>query len=114
MAARPVTLSIVCPAFNEADVLPLFHRALTSVLDRLDERFLVEILYVDDGSPDGTLRVMQGLAAADARVRTLALSRNFGKEAALLAGLEHALGDIVICLDTDLQHPPALIPTLLQ
>jgi glycosyltransferase involved in cell wall biosynthesis len=114
MSAQPAVLSLVCPAFKEEEVLPLFHRELTAVLSGLDGTFQAEILYVDDGSPDRTLQVMKALAAQDPRVRFYSLSRNFGKEAALLAGLEQARGDLVIILDTDLQHPPRLIPTLLQ
>lgn len=110
----PALVSIVCPAYKEEEVLPLFHDALMDVVDRLDDAYRVEIIYVDDGSPDGTLQVLKALANQDDRVRYLALSRNFGKEAALLAGLEHARGEAVITLDTDLQHPPALIPALLQ
>ena len=107
-------LSIVCPAFKEEEVLPLFHQELAAVLARLEADYRFEILYVDDGSPDQTLQVIKGLAAQDRRVRFLSLSRNFGKEAALLAGLEHARGDAVVTLDTDLQHPPELIPTLIK
>ena len=114
MPAPSVLLTIVCPAFKEEEVLPLFHRELSATLSGLDDGFRVEILYVDDGSPDHTLQVMKGLAAQDARVRYFSLSRNFGKEAALLAGMEHARGEIVISLDTDLQHPPELIPVLLK
>jgi glycosyltransferase involved in cell wall biosynthesis len=114
MSAQPVLLSIVCPAFKEEEVLPLFHRELAAVVARLDGNYRVEILYVDDGSPDQTLAVMKTLAAQDPRVRFLSLSRNFGKEAALLAGMEHARGELIITLDTDLQHPPGLIPTLLK
>jgi glycosyltransferase involved in cell wall biosynthesis len=107
-------LSIVCPAFKEEEVLPLFHQELAAVLARLEADYRVEILYVDDGSPDQTLQVIKRLAAQDRRVRFLSLSRNFGKEAALLAGLEHARGEAVVTLDTDLQHPPELIPTLIK
>jgi glycosyltransferase involved in cell wall biosynthesis len=114
MASQPHLLSIVCPAFKEEEVLPLFHRELAAVLATLDDSYRVEILYVDDGSPDQTLMVMKALASQDQRVRFFSLSRNFGKEAALLAGLEHARGDVIIALDSDLQHPPELIPTLLQ
>jgi len=113
MSAQPL-MSIVLPAFKEEDVLPLFHKALDRVLADLENSYRIEILYVDDGSPDQTLQVMKKLAAQDQRVRYLSLSRNFGKEAALLAGMEHARGEVVITLDTDLQHPPELIPTLLQ
>ncbi len=114
MSAPSLLLSIVCPAFKEQEVLPLFHRELAAVLARLNGNLRVEILYIDDGSPDGTLQVIKALAAQDPRVRYFALSRNFGKEAALLAGMENARGDVVISLDTDLQHPPQLIPELLQ
>jgi glycosyltransferase involved in cell wall biosynthesis len=114
MANGVPLVSIVCPAFEEEEVLPLFHRELAAVLGALQGRFEAEILYVDDGSRDRTREVMRGLAAADSRVRFLSLSRNFGKEAAMTAGLEHARGDAVIVIDTDLQHPPALIPALLD
>ena len=99
-------LSIVCPAFKEEEVLPLFHWELAAVLGPLETDYRVEILYVDDGSPDQTLQVIKALAVQDGRVRYLPLSRNFGKEAALLAGMEHARGDAVVALDTDFQHPP--------
>jgi polyisoprenyl-phosphate glycosyltransferase len=114
MPAPSLLLSLVLPAYKEEAVLPLFHRDLSITLGRLEADIRVEILYVDDGSPDQTLAVMKTLAAQDARVRYLSLSRNFGKEAALLAGLEHARGDLIITLDTDLQHPTELIPILLQ
>jgi dolichol-phosphate mannosyltransferase len=107
-------LSVLCPAFEEEAVLPRFHAELGAVLDRLGPGYESEIIYVDDGSRDGTLAVLRRLAAADPRVRYLSLSRNFGHQAAITAGLEHAAGDAVITLDSDLQHPPALIPTLLE
>ena len=113
LAAKPL-LSIVCPAYQEEDCLPYFHAELVAVLDRLSSDFGIEILYVDDGSRDGTLAIVKGLADKDARVRYLSLSRNFGQQAALTAGLEHARGDLVITMDSDLQHPPAVIPQLLS
>lgn len=105
-------LSVVCPAYQEEDVLPRFHAALVPAVEPLRAHFDLEILYVDDGSRDGTLGVLRALAAADPRVRYVSLSRNFGHQAALTAGLDHATGDAVVSLDSDLQHPPALIPTL--
>ena len=114
MMAEGPKLSIVCPAFEEEEVLPHFHRELCAVLARLDGAFAVEILYVDDGSGDHTLDVLRALAALDPRVRYLSFSRNFGHQAALTAGLEHARGDVVITMDSDLQHPPQLIPELLR
>jgi dolichol-phosphate mannosyltransferase len=107
-------LSIVCPAYEEEEVLPLFHQELSRVLALLTHRYEVEIVYVDDGSRDRTLPVLKELAEQDPRVRYLSFSRNFGHQAALTAGLEHARGDVVITLDSDLQHPPELIPQLLD
>ena len=106
-------ISIICPAYQEEDVLPLFHRELVSVIDQFEDSYETEIIYVDDGSRDRTLLVIRALAARDRRVRFLSFSRNFGHQAALTAGLEHAGGDAVIMMDSDLQHPPALIPELL-
>jgi dolichol-phosphate mannosyltransferase len=108
--ARPL-ISVVCPAYREEEVLPLFHRELVASIEPLVDDCDFELIYVDDGSKDDTLGVMRKLAA-DPRVRYISLSRNFGKEAALTAGVEHARGDAVITLDTDLQHPPRLIPDL--
>ena len=107
-------LSIVCPAYQEEDVLPQFHAALTLVLEELAQDYESEIVYVDDGSIDGTLDVMRQLATADSRVRYLSLSRNFGGQAAFTAGLEHATGDVVVSMDSDLQHPPSFVPALLE
>jgi dolichol-phosphate mannosyltransferase len=114
MACDLPRLSVVSPAYQEEEVLPHFHEALTSVLESLEDNFEVEIIYVDDGSRDRTLGVIRQLADRDPRVRYLSLSRNFGHQAALTAGLEHACGDVVVTLDSDLQHPPALLPTLLE
>lgn len=114
MTPETCKLSIVCPAYEEEEVLPYFHQELGSVLGSLGGRYDVEIIYVDDGSRDATLDVIKGLAARDGRVRYLSFSRNFGHQAALTAGLEHASGDAVVMMDSDLQHPPALIPALLE
>jgi dolichol-phosphate mannosyltransferase len=114
MANGVPLVSIVCPALEEEEVLPFFHQELCAVLAGLQGRCEAEILFVDDGSRDRTLEVIRRLAALDPRVRYLSLSRNFGKEAAMTAGLEHARGDAVIVIDTDLQHPPGLIPVLLD
>ncbi len=112
---RPMPkLSIVCPAFNEEEVLPHFHKELLAVVDCLGHAWDAEILYVDDGSRDGTLLHLRRWARTDARVRYLSFSRNFGHQAAMSAGMEHARGDAIITLDTDLQHPPDVIPTLVE
>jgi polyisoprenyl-phosphate glycosyltransferase len=114
MSGEKPLVSIVCPAFAEEEVLPLFHRELTAVLEPLEHHYRFEILYVDDGSPDATLDVLKRMAREDPRVAYLSLSRNFGHQAALTAGLEHARGDAVISMDADLQHPPHVLPRLLQ
>jgi polyisoprenyl-phosphate glycosyltransferase len=101
-------LTVVVPAFNESEGLRAFHARLAAVLDALDLRS--EVLYVDDGSSDDTYSVMCDLRSNDARVATLRLSRNFGKELALTAGLDHADADAVVIIDADLQDPPELIP----
>lgn len=108
----PERLTVVVAAFNEAASLPLLHPRLLAVLDRLagDERIDGRVLYVDDGSSDATWAIVQGYAAADPRVGALRLSRNFGKEAALTAGLDHVDAGAALVLDADGQDPPELIP----
>ncbi len=104
-------LSVIVPAYNEASVLPVFQARLAQVLN--DLALSAEIIYVNDGSSDETLAVLQRLHEADRRVAIIDLSRNFGKEIALTAGLDHASGDAVIVIDADLQDPPELIPELI-
>ncbi len=109
----PPQLSVIVPVFNEEEVLPEFHRRLGAVLDALG--MSAEILYVNDGSRDGSRDCLLALKNRDARVAVLDLSRNFGKEIAMSAGLDHALGtEGVIIMDADLQDPPELIPQLLE
>ncbi|HUA82113.1 MAG TPA: glycosyltransferase family 2 protein [Dyella sp.] len=105
-------LTIVVPAYNESAVLDAFHARLSSVMDRL--ALSCDVLYVDDGSQDDTWSIMQALAATDSRVGALKLSRNFGKEAALTAGLDHVDADAAVVIDADLQDPPELIPQLVE
>lgn len=102
-------LTVVVPAYNESEGLREFHTRLAAVFDGMDLE--TEVLYVDDGSRDDTWAVMNALREGDARVSTLKLSRNFGKELALTAGLDHADADAVVVIDADLQDPPELIPT---
>jgi glycosyltransferase involved in cell wall biosynthesis len=100
-------LSVVIPCFNEERGLTGLHEVLDRVLPQVAEEF--EVILVDDGSKDGTLRELRLLAERDPRFSYLALSRNFGKEAAMLAGLSQANGDVVAIMDADLQHPPELL-----
>lgn len=106
-------LSIVVPAYNEQEALPLFYKAIIEIEDKLSSVDL-ELVFVDDGSKDNTLSVIKELRDKDSRVRFLSFSRNFGKEAAIYAGLEHAKGDYVVMMDADLQDPPALLPEMLE
>lgn len=104
-------ISLVAPAFNEEEAIPLFVAHTEAVLGSLNHE--IEFVFVDDGSTDGTLDILKGLAAVNPHVRVLSFSKNFGKEAALTAGLQHASGDVVIPIDCDLQDPPELIPTMI-
>ncbi|HIV96386.1 MAG TPA: glycosyltransferase family 2 protein [Candidatus Agathobaculum stercoravium] len=104
-------ISIVVPCYNEEASLPLFYREITRVAAEMDYADF-EFVFIDDGSEDNTLPTLRRLAAADRRVRFVSFSRNFGKEAGMLAGLEAATGDYVALMDADLQDPPALLPEL--
>lgn len=105
------TISAVIPCFNEQDnIIPLY-QGLTDILKTYPA---YELLFIDDGSKDNSLEIIRSLASTDKKVRFLSLSRNFGHQHALKAGLDHASGDCVISLDADLQHPPALIPALIE
>jgi polyisoprenyl-phosphate glycosyltransferase len=109
--ADGITLSVIVPCFNEAPVIGETHERLSAVLDGLGQPF--EILYVDDGSRDDTLTRLKTIQAGDPRVRILALSRNFGHQMAVTAGLDHARGAAVVIIDADLQDPPELIADML-
>ena len=108
----PVTLSAVVPLFDEQDALPELHRRLTDALAAAGVEY--ELVLVNDGSRDRTRELLDALARADGRVRPLHLTRNFGHQAAVTAGLEHARGACVAVLDGDLQDPPEVIPALLE
>ena len=107
-------LSIVVPLYNEAAGLVLLHERISELATRLRRRYglACEVVYVDDGSADATLAMARGLAAAALDVQVVSLSRNFGKEAALMAGLDHARRGAVLFMDGDGQHPPDLVEKL--
>ncbi|MFF4212927.1 glycosyltransferase family 2 protein [Streptomyces sp. NPDC001796] len=108
-------ISIVAPCYNEEEVIGRFHEVVQKVANELlPLGHDMEFVYVDDGSRDRTLEVLKQLGELDARVRYVSFSRNFGKEAALLAGLRHASGDCVVVMDSDLQHPPELIKRMVE
>lgn len=109
---RHALLSIVIPAYNEEVVLPEFHRRLSTVVDGMGTD--AEFIFINDGSADSTLNVLQKLRQTDRRIGIVDLSRNFGKEIALTAGLDHARGDAAVVIDADLQDPPEVIPQLVE
>ncbi len=101
-------ISIIVPCHNEEEMVPIFHKEIAAVSDQLlDAAF--ELIFVNDGSKDATLAELKRLAALDERVHYLSFSRNFGKEAAMVAGLRHATGNYVAVMDADLQDPPAML-----
>lgn len=110
-------ITVVVPCFNEQEVLPLFHEEILRVSDGMTEahpQLEFEFLFINDGSRDGTLDILRKYSAEDSRFRYVSFSRNFGKEAAMLAGMEHSKGDYVVIMDADLQHPPKLMPQMYE
>ena len=101
-------ISIIVPCHNEEEMVPIFHKEIAAVSDQLPDA-TIELIFVNDGSKDDTLAKMKQVAALDERVHYLSFSRNFGKEAALVAGLRHATGDYVAVMDADLQDPPEML-----
>lgn len=110
-------ISVVVPCWNEEEALPIYYREMSRVMENMNrgtdqETVDFELIFVDDGSTDGTYRIMKELNRTDARCRYLSFSRNFGKEAAIYAGLKAAEGDYVAVMDVDLQDPPRLLPDM--
>lgn len=104
-------LSIIVPCFNEEDVLNVFYDELKMTIDQLN--YQTEIIFINDGSTDKTLQIIKELNCTDKRVTYISFSRNFGKEAAILAGFEQSKGDLVVMMDADLQDPPKLLPEMI-
>src|SRR5574344_1926718 len=100
-------ITVIVPCYNEEEALPIFYKEINKVVDKMSVKF--ELILINDGSKDKTLDIMRDLAHKDKNVRYVSFSRNFGKEAAMLAGLEAATGDYVTIMDVDLQDPPALL-----
>ena len=106
-------ISILIPCYNEEKSLPMLYPELVKLMDA-NPGFEWELMFVNDGSSDGTLQELQRLRQQDARVNYVDLSRNFGKEAAMLAGFDYVTGDCMVIIDADLQHPPTLIPDMIK
>ena len=107
-----IDISIVVPCFDEETSIPHIYNEINKVLTSINRQF--EIIFIDDGSRDNTLSVLRGLADQDVRAHYISFSRNFGKEAAVLAGLQSAKGDYIVTMDADGQDPPSLIPDMLE
>ena len=110
-------VSVIVSVYNEEQALPEFYRHTSAVLAGLAENSLpwdYEMIFVNDGSQDGSLTFLEELARQDERVKVVSFSRNFGHEAAMIAGLDYCSGDMAVCMDADLQHPPECIPRILQ
>ena len=105
-------LSVVIPVYNEAEAIPLLLPELRRALDRIDCEY--ELVFINDGSEDGSARVLREAALADPRIKVLAFTRNFGHQAAVTAGLDFAAGDAVVVMDADLQDPPDLLPRMVE
>lgn len=105
-------LSIIVPCYNEEEALPLFYNETIKVLNSIKQKY--EIIFVNDGSKDSTLNIIEELASKNKNIYYLSFSRNFGKESAMYAGLENAKGDYVCFMDADLQDPPVLLPQMLE
>lgn len=105
-------ISIIIPCYNEEEVIRLCHERVTNTLESLPYDF--EIIYINDGSKDKTYEILRDINKSDQRARVLNLSRNFGKEAAMTAGIDSSKGDALIILDADLQDPPELVPELIK
>lgn len=104
-------ISLIVPCFNEESALPLFWEKVSQVMEQMKEQEF-EVIFVDDGSTDGTMAEIEKLAIADTRVKYVSFSRNFGKESAMYAGFQYARGDYIATMDADLQDPPDLLPEL--
>lgn len=106
-------ISVIVPCYNEEESIPLFYDEIKRVRGLMTD-YAFEVIFVDDGSRDRSLELMRELAEKDEEIRYISFSRNFGKEAAMYAGLKNAAGDYVVMMDVDLQDPPALLPEMVR
>ena len=113
METNNKTIDIIVPCYNEEDVLNLFYTESSKVTEGISD-YTRRYIFVDDGSRDKTLSILRELAEKHSNVNYISFSRNFGKEAAMYAGLDHSTGDYVVIMDADLQHPPTMIPDMIE
>lgn len=105
-------ISIVVSVYNEEQVLPMFYKEIMPIAKSLEWDY--EIIFANDGSTDNSLKILNKFADENSKIKVISFSRNFGHEAAMIAGIDHATGDGIVCLDADLQHPPQLIPLIIE
>ncbi len=106
--------SVIVPCYNEEDALPFFYEEMNKVAVSMQDKLEFEYIFVDDGSVDGTINIIRSFAKEDERVHYISFSRNFGKEAAIYAGLKKSVGDYAVMMDADLQDPPTLLPEMYE
>ena len=106
-------ISIIVPCYNEEDVIELFYKELICTLNTI-KNYKYEIVFIDDGSKDNTIKKLKELKSKDENIKIISFSRNFGKESAMLAGLENSKGDYAVVMDSDLQHPPKKIIEMIE
>ena len=107
-------LSIVVPCYNEEDVIDIFYDKLIEITAKISDKYDYEIVFIDDGSSDKTFSKMKSLREKNSKIKIISFSRNFGKEAGIYAGLGSSVGDLVVVMDADLQHPPKLILDMIK
>lgn len=107
-------ISIVVPCYNEQEVLSMFYNELIKTIKGINKEYTYEIIFINDGSKDNTLNILKDLQTTNENVKIISFSRNFGKESAIYAGLSNSTGELVVLMDSDLQHPPELILDMLK
>ena len=107
-------ISLIVPCYNEEQVIELFYNETTKVLKKLEKEYLYEFIFIDDGSKDNTLSILKQMREQDNNINIISFSRNFGKEAAMYAGLNNSTGELIVIMDADLQHPPKVILAMIE
>ena len=114
MSKSKESLTIICPVYNESEIIELFYESLSSILNTIADEYLCKVLFVVDKCTDNSLEILDNISRNDDKVQVLGLSSRFGHQMSLVAGIDHTDADIIIMMDSDLQHPPELIPDLIK
>ena len=114
MSSNKESLTIICPVYNESEIIELFYESLTDTLNSIEHEYFCKVLFVVDKCTDNSLEILENISKKDDRVQVLGLSSRFGHQMSLVAGIDHSDADIIIMMDSDLQHPPELIPELIK